>query len=295
MYVRRKSNWYIYLLSFVITAAFVIVAIFVFKWYLFPTDTQNTGLNKQGELDENFSPTAEHSFNMLGILSDGVYDSPEMFFIVSYNAPANGLTFIPIPNGISVASQGRTLPNVYAAQGGAEVVNVIENEIGIRCSSYVKMDSQSFEDLLTAFGNVEYDIPRTITVRDGENMVTFNSGRNLLTSKEVFQLVYKAEYDEGESYKFRTAADIFAELINQNYRHVDGGLLDTYFGLIVNNAETNLTEQLYKAHKRALLNTVEYGVQPADYYIPYGEYTDDGGFKIAYNSIVSIKQRAGLL
>ena len=87
-------------------------------------------------------------------------------------------------------------------------------------------------------------------------MVTFNSGRNLLTSEEVFQLVYRAEYDEGESYKFRTAADIFAELINQNYRHLNGSLLDTYYGMIVNSAETNLTEQLYKAHKAALLNTV---------------------------------------
>ena len=157
------------------------------------------------------------------------------------------------------------------------------------------MDEQGFETLLTAFGNVEYDIPRTITVKDGEDMVTFNSGRNLLTSEEVFQLVYRAEYDEGESYKFRTAADIFAELINQNYRHLNGSLLDTYYGMIVNSAETNLTEQLYKAHKAALLNTVQYGVQPAEFYIPYGEYTDDGGFKIAENSIISIKQKAGLL
>lgn len=296
MYVRRKSNWYIYFLSFLITAAFVIVAIFVFRWYLFPTDTQDTGLDKTtGELTDDFKPTAEHSFNLLGMLSNGASDSPELFYIASFNAPANSLTFIPIPNGISVASQGRTLPNVYAAQGGAEIVNVLEKEIGIRCSSYVKMDEQSFETLLTAFGNVEYDIPRTITVKDGEDMVTFNSGRNLLTSEEVFQLVYRAEYDEGESYKFRTAADIFAELINQNYRHLNGSLLDTYYGMIVNSAETNLTEQLYKAHKAALLNTVQYGVQPAEFYIPYGEYTDDGGFTIAENSIISIKQKAGLM
>ncbi len=296
MYVRRKSNWYIYFLSFVITAAFVIVAIFVFRWYLFPTDTQETGIDKvTGELTDDFKPTAEHSFNLLGMLSDGAIDSPELFYIVLFNAPSNSITFVPIPNGISVASQGRTLPNVYEAQGGAEVVNILEKEIGIKCSSYVKMDSKSFEELLTVFGNVEYDIPRTITIKKGEDMVTFNSGRNLLTSEEVFDLVYRAEYDEGEAYKFRTAADIFAELINQNYHHVDGSLLDTYYGMIINSAETNLNEQLYKAHKAALLNTVEYGVQPADFYIPYGEYTDDGGFKIAENSIISIKQKAGLL
>lgn len=295
MYVRRKSNWYIYFLSFIITAAFVIAAIFVFRWYLFPTNTQGTGANRTGNSGENFRPTAAHSFNVLAILSEGTYDSPELFCMVSFNAPSNSIVFVPIPNGISVDSQGRTLPNVYAAQGGQEVVNVLESEIGIRCSAYIKMDKNSFEGLLTAFGNVEYDIPRTITIKDGDDMVTFNSGRRMLTSEEVFMLIYKADYDEGEAYGFRTAADIFSELINQNYRHVDGSLLDAYFGVIVNTAETNLTEELYKAHKEALLYTVEYGVQPAEFYIPYGEYTGDGGFKIAENSITSIKQKAGLL
>ena len=65
--------------------------------------------------------------------------------------------------------------------------------------------------------------------------------------------------------------------------------------MIIGDSDTNITEEQYKSRKTALLNTVEYGNEPAGYYIPYGEYTEDGGFRIAENSIISIKQRTGLM
>ncbi len=58
MAVRRKSNWYIYLLAFVVTTAFVIMVIFTFRWYLFPERTREVGLNSAGELSESFTPIA---------------------------------------------------------------------------------------------------------------------------------------------------------------------------------------------------------------------------------------------
>lgn len=294
MYVRRKSNWYIYFIAFGITMAFVIMAIFAFKWYLFPSDTQSTGIDKvTGELTDDFKPTAEHSFNLLGMVSEGENDSPELFYMVEYNAPENSLTFVLLPNGISVGSEGRTLPNVYAAQGGMGVIGVLEAETGVRCKAFVKMDRLGFEVLLNSFGNVEYDLQKTIVVTEDEEISTFNSGRHLLTADEVYQLIIKANYDEGESYRFKIAGEIFSELINQNYHNLDSGLLDYYFEAIKNNSESNLTDEVFMQHKAALLNTVKYGISPAEFYIPYGEYTDDG-FKISENSIVSIKQKAGL-
>lgn len=295
MYVRRKSNWYIYFIAFGITAVFVIVAIFAFRWYLFPAETEDTGINKAtGELNDDFKPTAEHSFCLLGMVSEGLNDSPEFFFMAEFNAPENRITFVPLPNGISVASQGRTLPNVYAAQGGAEVLRAVSNLTGVTCDTFAKMDRMGFEDLLTAFGNVEYDIQKTLVIRDGNEISTFNTGRHLLTSDEIYLLAVKTDYEDGEAYKFKIAGEIFSELVNQNYRHVDTGLLDTYFDMLMKNAETNLTETVYKAHKAALLYTVDYGVSPAEFYIPYGEYTEDGGFKISENSVTTIRQKLGV-
>ena len=295
MYVRRKSNWYIYFIAFGITLAFVIMAIFAFKWYLFPTNTQSTGIDKiTGELTDDFRPTAEHSFNLLGMVSEGANDSPDLFYMAEFNAPENRLTFVLLPNGISVGSGGRTLPNVYAAQGGMEVISAVEKETGVRCNAFVKMDRFNFESLLNSFGNVEYDLQKTVIIKENEEISTFNAGRHLLTADEIYQLIIKANYDEGESYRFKIAGEIFSELINQNYHNIDSGLLDYYYDTITKNSETNLTDTVYLQHKAALLNTVTYGVSPAEFYIPYGEYTDDGGFKISENSIISIKQKAGL-
>lgn len=65
MTVHRKSNWYVYLLAFGITAAFVIMAIFAFKWYLFPENTEDVGINKNGELTDDFHPTDDYNFNLV--------------------------------------------------------------------------------------------------------------------------------------------------------------------------------------------------------------------------------------
>lgn len=297
MYVRRKSNWYIYFIAFGITLAFVIAAIFVFRWYLFPTDTQNTAVTENnGELTDDFVPTAEHSFRLVSMISEAVNDSPEFFCLIEFNAPENRLAFIPLSNGISVESEGRTLPNVYTAQGGSEVVSVVNRVLDVGCTAYVKMDRQSFEDLIAAVGNVEYSLPRTVVINDSGEISTFNSGAHLLTPNDIYQLIFKANYEEGESYRFKVAGDIFSELINQNYNNIDSNLLDTYFQMITTrSSETDLTEELYKKHRPALLNTIQYGVMPAEFYIPYGEYGDDGSFKIAENSIITVKQKAGLI
>lgn len=295
MTVHRKSNWYVYLIAFGITLAFVVVAVFAFKWYLFPENTQPVGNDNPGELTSDFRPTAEHNFNMLGMLSDLPADVPDLFVMIVYNAVENRITFVPVPAGISLAKDGRTLPNIYAAQGGEGVCSVIESIVDVHCDSYVKFDRSGFVELVSTFGNAEFDVAKTVIIRDGDDMDTLNVGTQLLTALSIFRLIMKADFEEGESYRFNCTGGVLSDLVNQNFRSVDGSMLDRYYQTIIETAETNLTETKYKAHRAALLNSVEYGVHPAEYYVPYGEYTEDGGFTISENSIITIKQKADLM
>lgn len=293
MSVRRRSNWYIYFIAFGIALTFAIVAIFAFSWYLFPEDSSTTGLTPPG-LDEKFKPTAEHSFNMMTMLSDNSYDSPELFVMVEYDAVRNRVAFVFLPNGISIPTEGRSLPNVYAAQGANKVISVVGDIVGVSCDSYVKLDRAGFLSLVSIFGNVNYEVLKTIMIRDGAEIETINAGSQRLAAESMFRLAMLAQYDEGESYRFNCIGQMFADLINQNFRNIDESLLDRYFSVIMENAETDLTDDLYARHRDALLNTVEYGKNPVEYYVPYGEYNDDGGFEIAANSITTIQQKAGL-
>lgn len=293
MSVKRKSNWYIYFISFGITAAFVIVAVFAFRWYLFPDKTESAGVSQDNVSDEGFKATSAHNFVTLTMLSDA--DAPELFIIASYNAADNDVCFIPLPAGLSVELNGRTLSAIYSSDGGEAVVKAVEEAVGVTCESFVKMDREAFVSLVSSFGNVEYNVGKTTIITDGISVETINSGEQLFTAEKLFGYIMKADFDDGEFYRLNVVGDILTELINQNFRNLDSSILDVYYSMIVENCDTNITSEQYQTRKPALLNTVEYGNSPAEYYIPYGEYTEDGGFRISENSIISIKQRAGIM
>lgn len=292
MAVRRKSNWYIYLIAFGITLAMIIMAIVSFRDFLFP-ETQETGLTVDGELSDDFVPNAGMNLSVMTMISDGENDMPELFIIAAYNAVENRLTFIPVNNGIALARTGRTLPNIYAALGGEGVADAVSNECGINFDGYIRFDRSSLVDLIALYGNVEYDVAKTLLISDGTDVEPINSGRQNFTAEMVYRYIMFAEFDEGESYRYNMIGSLLIELINQNVSFVDSSLLDSFAKQIMERAETNLTEEIYLAHKAAMLNTVQYGINPAEYYVPYGEYNGDGSFTISENSVLTIRQKSG--
>ena len=291
MAVRRKSNWYIYLIAFCITLAMIIMAIFSFRDFLFPK-SQETGLSADGTLSEDFVPDHSMDLSVMTMISDGSADMPSLFVAVTYNAVENRLLFIPVTNGISLTSTGRTLPNVYAAQGGKGVADAVSNVLGIKFDGYVKFDRASLTGLITTYGNVEYDVAKTLLITDGTEVTAINSGDQMFTAEMVYRYIMFADFDEGESYRFNMIGSLLIELVNQNVSYIDSSLLNAYAECII-NAETDLTSDQFDSRKAALLNTVKYGINPADYYVPYGEYGDDGSFTISDNSITTIQQKSG--
>ena len=294
MAVRRKSNWYIYFIAFGITLAFALMTIFAFRWYLFPDNTQSAGLDESGGLADDFKPDSSYDFSVMAILSDNVSDKPGLFVMITYAAVDSRITLIPIPAGISLSAEGASLADLYMSHGGDGVVSAVERQTGVRCSSYVMFDRASFISFATAYGNVSINVPRTLIIPDGAEAETINAGSTLFTSEMLFRYIMLADFEEGESYRFNMVGEILSEMINQNITATDSSLLDTYAGLIINAPDTNITAEKYNAHKAALLNTIRYAGSPAEYYVPYGEYNDNGGFIISDNSVTTIKQKAGV-
>ncbi len=291
MAVKRKSNWYIYFIAFGVALAFVIGIIMTFSWYLFPETKETSGLTSTGELADDFRPDKSHNFTLMTTLSDRAQDVPELFIMVSYNAVDNALVFIPIPNGISITSDERSLSNIFASRGGEGVAEAVTNATGVNFDGYICFDRESFMRLVSAYGNVRYNVPETILVTDGSQLDAFNAGEQIFSPESVFRYIYLADFGEGESYRFNMISELLSELVNQNLRYTDSSLLDSYFKIVTDACSTNLTEDMFIAKKPALLNTITYGSNPAEYYIPYGEYGGDGSFIISENSITTIKQK----
>lgn len=292
MAVKRKSNWYIYFIAFGVALAFVIGIIMTFSWYLFPEETKQTsGLTSTGELADDFRPDASHNFTLMTTLSDRPQDVPELFMIVTYNAVDNALIFIPVPNGISIPSSEKSLSNIFGAKGGEGVAAAVGNATGVNFDGYISFDRESFMRLVSAYGNVRYNVPETILVSDGSELAAFNAGEQIFSPEAVFRYIYLADFGEGESYRFNMISELLTELINQNLRYSDSSMLDSYFKIITEACSTNITDEMFMSKKPALLNTITYGSNPAEYYIPYGEYGGDGSFVIAENSITTIMQK----
>ncbi len=293
MAVRRKSNWYIYFIAFGVALAFAVGVIFTFSWYLFPEAKEASGLTSGGDLDDNFKPDASHNFSVITMLKDGEHTSPELFMLTAFNAVENRIVFIPIPNGISVKSEERTLSNVYAAKGGEGVVSAVKNIIGIAADGYICLDRQSFIDFASGFGNVEYNVPKTLIVNDGTEIDTFNAGEQIFSAESIFRYIYLADFGEDIDYRYNMICDVICEMFNQNIKYVDSSLLDTCYKLLTDGTENNVNEKLYNSKKAGMLNTAIYGSSPSEYYIPYGEYGADGSFAISENSVISITQKCG--
>lgn len=292
MAVRRKSNWYIYFIAFGVTLAMIIMAIVSFRDFLFPKAAQ-TGLTTDGQLTSDFVPDSSMNMAVMTMISDGENDMPELFIIAAFDAVENRLTFIPVDDGIALGATGRTLPNIYAAQGGKGVAEAVGEQCGIKMDGYIRFTRSSFISLVTTFGNVEYEIPRTMMITDGNEVTTINSGDQFLTSDMIYSYLMFADFGEGEDYRWNMIGSLLIELVNQNLSYIDSSLLDIYAGEIIDGAETDLTQDDYLGRKAAMLNTVQYGINPAEYYVPYGEYGDDGSFTISENSVVTIRQKSG--
>lgn len=293
MSVRRRSNWYIYLIAFGIALAFAIMVIFTFRGFLFPEETEPVGLTSTGELAEDFKPDSSMNYNLLTMIADdGGF--PELFIVCSYNAVDSRLTYVTIPNSICVTHEGRDLPNVYAAKGGEGVITAIENEIALRCNGYVLFERSEFINLFTAFGNVECEVPKTMLVNDNGEIETYNQGTQMFTAEKAYRYIMLADFEDGESYRFNMIGNLLSQLMNQNISYIDSSLLDTYVSALFTETQNNLAPEDYTRCKAALLNTILYTANPAEYYVPYGVYAEDGSFTISDNSITTIKQKAGI-
>ncbi len=179
---------------------------------------------------------------------------------------------------------------MYAAQSGAGTAKAIENAVGVSLEKYVTFDRQSFIKLVSAYGGVNFDVPDTMIITDGENTETLNAGLKSFSAELVYRYIMCAEFED-ENSRFNNVGNLIMELLNQNAQSVDGASLDDCFQFLIDSYDTNFTVDDYNLRKAAILNTCLYISNPAEYYVPYGEYTEDGGFNISETSITTISQK----
>ena len=317
MKVRRKSNWYIYVITLII--AFVLLGFFVSTIWdsLFPTEKDAESAYSVNNAD--FRPSADIKVNILLMMSEMKAGTPDYYMLASYTPRYDSVVFIPVPENTRVSYKGNTgsLYEMYSNLGAEAVMGGIKETIGFECENYIKFDRLSLIDFVDLTGNVYVNIPVDVTESrietyleteiievDGEQQevtkqvkkevedIIFPAGAQYFDGETLYSyLTY--DFGKGEDYAMAVQGAAAMNLINRNFRDLSSTELQSYAEKIISSTDTDFMFSDYVKYQPVLQYTTENSINPCEYYIPYGE-TDGGYFVLNSNSIQTIKDRCGI-
>ena len=284
--VRRRSNGYIYLISFATTMGLLSLCVLAFRDVLFPGSMQQGSINPHaiGSI-----PSPELDTTILFMFSDSQGSVPEKYMLLNYRPNEGVIVAVPLAanSRIKSGSVDGDLPELYRKGGAKTVMLGIKETLGIECEFYVQFDRASFTGLTTELGTVRVTVPYNFTWGD----INLSVGEHHLTGGELFAYMMYADFPlAGEDYNLSIMGMVTAGLINNNCRHLPTEDIQNLFRRILNTATTNLTYRDYTTYQRALHYTSTNGHNIASYYIPAGAVEHDK-FIISSRAIATILEK----
>lgn len=318
MKIKRKSNWYIYVITLIIS--FVLLGFFVSSIWdsLFPTEKDAENAYNVNSAD--FRPSADIKMNFLVMLAEMKAGTPDYYMLASYTPRSESVVFIPLPENTRVSYKGNTgsLYEMYSNLGAEAVVGGIKETLDFECSNYIKFDRLSLIDFVDLTGEVYVNIPvdivetRIETYLETEMMEVDGEEQEVTKTvkKEVEDIVFPAgaqyfdgetlysyityDFGKGEDYTMAVQGAAAMNMINHNFRDLSSTELQGYAEKIINSTETDFMFSDYVEYQPVLQYTTENSINPCEYYIPYGE-SDGGYFVLNSNCIQTIKDRCGIV
>ncbi len=315
--MKRKSNWYIYVITLVVS--FAILGFFVSTIWdsLFPASRDSqSGFNVNSA---DYRPSAEIRTTVLVMLSEMKAGTPTYYMLMNYRPRDEVIVFVPLPENMRVDYGGNTgsLYEMYDNLGAEAVVGGLNGALGIECEHYIKFDRLSLIDFVDLTGDVYVNIPTDITETkteytletelvevDGEEQevtrqvkkevenVLFPAGAQYFGGEKLYDyLVYP--FPMGRDYSLAVHGSAAMNMLNRNFRDLSSTELQGYAEKIMSSTETDLSFSDYVEYQPVLQYTTENSINPCEYYIPYGE-NEGGYFILAANSAVTIRDRFGI-
>ena len=318
MKVRRKSNWYIYVITLIIS--FALLGFFVSSIWdsLFPTEKDADSAYSVNNAD--FRPSADIKLKFLVMLSEMKAGVPDYYMLASYTPRTESVVFIPLPENTRVNYKGNagSLYEMYSNLGAEAVMGGINETIGFECKNYIKFDRLSLIDFVDLTGEVYVNIPADITESrietfletemmeiDGEEQevtktvkkkvedIIFPAGAQYFDGETLYSYI-TYDFGKGVDYTLAVQGSAAMNMINHNFRDLSSTELQSYAEKIINSTDTGFMFSDYVEYQPVLQYTTENSINPCEYYIPYGE-TEGGYFVLNPNSIQTIKDRCGIV
>jgi len=286
--IRRRSNWYIYLLTFMVMSLIVSFVIYNIWDALFPA----RNLPAMASTSADYRPDASFNATFLLMLSESKGAVPEYYMLLNYRPGDEAIVLVPIQANLysEVGNLRGTLTAHYIDGGAGGVMHAIQNAISINPDHYIKFDKNSFIGFFDEAGSTPINIPHDL--RHGE--LRFSAGFNELSGEELYNYLTFPDYEQSEDYRYRIQGLAIANFINRNSSNLTIPQIQTLFSRILNNTDTGLEFLDFVNNQQAYVFTSQNSFNIADSYVPAGTTDMNGNFFITDTAAATIRDRFGL-
>ncbi len=316
MAVKRKSNWYIYLIALI--ASFTVLGLFVSSIWdrLLPEDDESN-IYKVSKSD--YRPSAEINLTSLIMLSDMKAATPTYYMLMNYQPRKEVIVFVPLRENMKVSYGGNSgsLYEMYDNYGAAAVCRGIEDLTGIEIVHYIKFDRLSFIDFINMAGAVYVNVPSDVVEKEVRNVLKKEmidvDGEQQEVTRQVKETIENVIYKEGVyymdgetlygylTYDFKRGVDYMLaiqgsaamNMINKNFRGISDTQTQGLAEAIIKSTETDIVLKDYTTIQPIFDYTIENSISPCEYYITYGEM-DGGYFILSENCKKTLLDRLGI-
>ncbi|GGF31189.1 LytR family transcriptional regulator [Halobacillus andaensis] len=261
--------------------------------------------DKSDKRDEIVTP----DLNSTSVLFIGVDDSEtrdsrdsggrslsDALVLATFNDEDKSVKLVSIPRDsyayIPEVGYNDKITHAHAFGGTDATIETVENLLDVPVDYYVRLNFNSFVDVVNSINGVEFDVPFDLAEQNSEdtkNAIELEEGRQVVNGEEALALVRSRQYDsdlargERQMEMIEAIVDKAASVGSiSNY----GNIIDS----IGDNMKTNLTFSQMTSYKDYVLS--EEGLNFDEMQLEgEGGYKDDGiwYFQIDENSLMNIQ------
>ena len=98
---RRRSNWYIYVITFVVTGLLLILVSSILLKSFYDSQVKDASVNVSQNQTAIFTPDSTYDFSVLVTLSADNDKTPDKYMTITYTAKNNTFVLMPyLPNAV---------------------------------------------------------------------------------------------------------------------------------------------------------------------------------------------------
>ncbi len=176
-------------------------------------------------------------------------DDTQHFLLVQTDPATPQITIKHIPGNLAV--EDSTLHALFKKHGSPRAVQSVAEVLNLPISHYITLEAKGIENFINQFEDgITYTLPESIRYTDeNDSRIHLDAKEYNLTGSQVKEILRYNDWDNANN-QSTVAADLLCALFNQ---HMNSELpLKAYFGLLANDAVTDLRIDNFNAYHTAL-------------------------------------------